>query len=79
MNAFVSAWALYSRFEEGNKARTSNANIWHAVLCDIEQRVLLPQKGDPHQTNAQINRALDYYDHLLVVDAHAAPCGLKRR
>jgi hypothetical protein len=74
-NAVVSAWALYSRFEQTNRNRIGNANIWHAVICDIEKQI----KNDnhaPRPTDAQKRQYLRFYDHLLVADAHAQPCNI---
>lgn len=74
-NAAVSAWALYSRFDQANQNRIGNARIWHAVICDIEKQI----KNDNHApvpTDAQKRQYLAFYDHLLVVDAHAKPCNI---
>lgn len=70
---FVSGWALYSRFNETNAARARNAQIWHAVICDIEEQIV----ADNHTTRAEKARYLAFYDTLLVKDAHAKPCGIK--
>lgn len=55
----------------------ANAAIWHAVLCDIEQRVAKPQKGDQPLSLDRRREIIAYYDTLLVKDAHAAPCGIE--
>lgn len=69
----LSGWALYTRFNDSNAARKRNAQIWHAVICDIEQKVV-KSKTIPLQKKRD---DLVFYDRLLVVDAHAAPCGIK--
>lgn len=69
---------LAGRFIQTNHNREANARIWHAVMCDIEKSVTMPDKaGGRHFTTAEQVRFLTFYDRLLVVDAHAAPCGIK--
>lgn len=73
----ISGWALYTRFNETNAARKRNAQIWHAVICDIEKQIVASrQNDDPRLTAARKRKLLRFYDGLLVKDAHAAPCGL---
>jgi hypothetical protein len=78
LNASVSAWALYTLFEQTNHNRAANSRIWHAVICDIQTNTLKSRQGKSAKAK-DINAFLDFYDHLLVADAHAAPCGLPRR
>jgi hypothetical protein len=75
MNAAVSAWALYSRFEQTNRNRVGNARIWHAVICDIEHQIVHDNHA-PIPSDAQKRQYLAFYDHLLVADAHAEPCNI---
>ena len=71
--SLVTGWALYGRFNETNTIRERNAEIWHAVVCDIEQSLVDQDGKIPAK---QRKAALKFYDNLLVKDAHAAPCGL---
>lgn len=71
------AGGLYTRFTQTNKNRAANARIWHAVICDIQKSVVDPQKGQRKLSPTEQARFLAFYDRLLVVDAHAAPCGIK--
>lgn len=73
VSLLVSGWALYTRFNQTNALRTRNAQIWHAVICDIEQAVVVDRK----LTLKRKLRFIKFYDKLLVRDAHAAPCNLK--
>jgi hypothetical protein len=70
----VAAGGFYTRFEETNHNRAANARVWHVVICDIEQQVL-------RNSASPVNKVdfLKFYDHLLVSDVHAAPCGLQGR
>ncbi len=67
--------ALNSRFSGTNTIRKNQAKVWHAVLCDIEQQVMHPDKSLDQKplTPAQKERVLKYYDHLIVL-AGAQPC-----
>lgn len=67
------AGGIYARFQQGNKNRTDNARIWHAVLCDLE----VATAANTKVPIADRRRAIVFYDRLLVKDAHAAPCGIK--
>lgn len=73
VSSAVTAWALYDRFQQSNRNRQANALVWHVVICDIEKQVLADKRSSP----AEKVRFIEFYDHLLVVDVHAAPCGLQ--
>lgn len=73
VSLLISSWALYTRFNQTNALRTRNAQIWHAVICDIEQAVVI----DRQLTLKRKLRFIKFYDRLLVRDAYAAPCNLK--
>ena len=68
----LSAWALATRFQESNRARERNAQIWHKVICDIELAVA----SDKTITTARKQYVIHFYDKLLVRDAGAEPCGI---
>ena len=71
----LSAWALTSRFQETNRARERNARIWHAVICDIEQQIVVNANISEHPLTLKRRKfLLRFYDNLLVKDAHAQPC-----
>lgn len=72
----MSGWALYDRFSATKAARARNAQIWHAVICDIEHQIVA-DNHNPSPSRAEKARYLAFYDTLLVKDAHAKPCGIK--
>jgi hypothetical protein len=69
----LTGWALYSRFEQTNRNRDTNAAIWHAVICSIEQQSL----NDPFTSNDSKRASVKFFDGLLMDDVHTTGCGLK--
>jgi hypothetical protein len=77
VSLLVSGWAIYARFSETNATRKRNAQIWHAVICDIERQTIKNANKNEHPlTLPQRKFILRFYDNLLVKDAHAQPCNL---
>lgn len=73
----VSGWALYTRFNQTNVLRARNAQIWHAVICDIEHQIVVNSNINEHSLTLKRRKfVLRFYDNLLVKDAHAQPCNL---
>jgi hypothetical protein len=69
----VSGFALIVRFHQTNAFKQRQDLVWHVVFCDIEAQVL----ADKTISLSEKQRAVRFYDGLLVRDIRTTSCGLK--